>query len=105
MEQSQAERDSRIARILDELDDVEAKIEELRPASQVRSMVIVLFLMLVLIAVFLATALVPGNWDLAPFAIAACVYAVIGLRSISSKQEQLAELRQERSRLIEGPTA
>ena len=105
MEPNQADRDARLARILDELDDVEARIEELRPASQVRSMVIVLFLFLVLVAVFLIAAIVPGNWDLAPFLAAACVYAGIGLKSISSKNEELAELKQERARLTGGPTA
>ena len=105
MEPNQADRDARLERILDELDDVEARIEELRPVSQVRSMVVVTFLFLVLIAVFLAAAIVPGNWDLAPFLIAACAYAVFGLKSISAKGEELAELKQERARLTAGPTA
>jgi hypothetical protein len=105
MESSQADRDTRLERILDELDDVEARIEELRPVSQVRSFVLVTFLLLVLIAVFLAAAVVPGNWDLAPFLIAAGAYAVFGLKSLSAKGEELAELKSERARLTAGPTA
>lgn len=34
MDLDQTNRDARLARILDELDDVEARIEELRPASR-----------------------------------------------------------------------
>jgi hypothetical protein len=106
MELSQADRDARFARILEELDDVEAKIEELHPASQTRSMVFVLFLVLVvlcIVAAFLTILVVPGAWDLAPFLIAAGAFALVGLKSISSKNEALAELKQERSRLTEGP--
>jgi hypothetical protein len=105
MRLDQADRDARLARILDELDDVEVRIEELRPASQPRSMVFVLFLVLAVLCIPAAflTILAAGAWDLAPFLLAAGAFALAGLKSISSKNEELAELRQARSRLVEGP--
>jgi fatty acid desaturase len=103
MELDQADRDARLARMLDELDDIETKIEELHPASQVRSMVFVLFLMLVIAAAFVIVLFVPGTWDLAPFLIPLGAFAVVGLKSISTKNEELADLKQERARLTEGP--
>jgi uncharacterized integral membrane protein len=106
MEQSQSDRDSRVARILDELDDVEAEIAELHPANQTRSRILVLFLLLVLLvigAALVTVLVVPGAWDLAPFLIAAGAFALTGLKWISSKNEELAELKQDRARLIGGP--
>jgi hypothetical protein len=105
MELDQAGRDARLERMLDQLDDVEAKIEELHPVSQVRSMVFVLFLLLVIAAAIATLLIVPGAWDLSPFLIAATVYALIGLQSISTKNEELTGLKQERERLTGSTTA
>jgi membrane protein YdbS with pleckstrin-like domain len=103
MESDQADRVARLARMLEELDDVETKIEELRPASQVRSMVFVLFLLFVIAAAVLTFLVVPEAWSLSPFLFAACAYALVGLKAISSKNEDLAELKHERERLMDGP--
>lgn len=88
MEPDQADRDARLERILDELDDVEAQIEELRPAGQARSLAFataLLLFLLVAAAALAAILFIPGAWDLAPFLIAAFAYAVYGWKSISSK--------------------
>jgi hypothetical protein len=105
MELDQAGRDARLERILDQLDDVEARIEELRPAGRAKTIVIVLFLVLVTTAVLLAAVIVPGNWDLAPFLIAASVYAWVGWVKISAKNEERTELERERTRLTGGSPA
>ena len=103
--EEQTDRDARLARMLDDLDDVESKIEELRPASQVRSMIFVVLLFLVLAVVAVTVLFVPRLWDLAPFLIAAGAYAFVALRSISAKNEELAELKNQQSRITEHPTA
>jgi fatty acid desaturase len=105
MESSQEDRDARVERMLGELDDVEARIDELRPVGQVRTMVTVLVLLLVVVAAFLAVLILPAGWELAPFLVAAGGFALVGLRSISAKGEELAELQRERARLTRGPTA
>ncbi|MGE0158541.1 MAG: hypothetical protein AB7T31_03960 [Gemmatimonadales bacterium] len=102
MEQPRSDRDARVERMLDELDDVEAKIEELRPASRARTMVLVLALLVVTVVAVVAMLFVPGGWGLAPFLIAATAYSVVGLFAISRKNEELAELEAERARLIGG---
>ncbi len=108
MELDRADRDARVERILDELDDVEARIDELRPADRVQSKVIVLGLLLVLLlaaAALVAALILPGAWDLAPFLIAAFPYALVAWRTISAKNEELAELQLARARLTGPPSA
>lgn len=102
MEPTQAERDARVERILEELDHVEAEIEELHPASRVRSMLVVLVALVVTLGTVLAFLMVPGIWDLTPFLIAAVGYGIAGWISLSAKNEKLAELKQERARLTAG---
>jgi fatty acid desaturase len=105
MDVNHSDRDARVERILGELDGVEARMEELRPAGHVRTMVIVLVLLLVTVAAILAVLILPGGWGLAPFLIAAGGFALVGLKSISAKGEELTELKHERARLTGGPTA
>jgi membrane protein implicated in regulation of membrane protease activity len=68
-------------------------------------MVLVLILLLVVIAAAVVVLFVPGALDLAPFLIAAIAYAVVGLRSIFTKNEELSDLKQEQARITGGPTA
>jgi hypothetical protein len=93
---SQADRDARVERMLGELDGVEARMEELRPANRVRTMLFV--------AAFLSVLIVPGISDYLPFVIVAVAYASFGLTRISATAEELSELKCERARLTEGPT-
>lgn len=106
MDPSQAERDARVERILEELDEVETQIEELHSTGRVRSALVVLVALLGTFCAILAFFLIPGIWSLSPFVIAALGYAVAGWISLSTKAEKLAELKQERADLITGgPTA
>ena len=105
MEPDQAERDARVVRTLDELDDIEAKIEELHSVARPRTIAIYLLLLLVPVAALLAVLALPGVRSFAPFLIVGCAYALIGLRWIGRKNEELAELKEERARLAGEPTA
>jgi hypothetical protein len=105
MEADQAERDARVVRRLDEIDDIEAKIEDLHSVGRPRTLAVYLLLLFLPVAALLAVLFVPGVRSLTPFLLVACAYAFLGLRWIGRKNEELAELKEERSRLTEGPRA
>jgi len=101
----QAERDARVVRTLDELDDIESKIEDLYSAGRPRTLAIYLLLLMVPVAVLLAFLFVPAVRGFMPFLLVACAYAFVGLKWIGTKNEELADLKEQRTRLTERPRA
>ena len=69
MEPDQAERDARVVRMLDELDDVETRIEDLHSVGRPRTIAIYLLLLLVPVAALLAVLVLPGVRSFTPFLI------------------------------------
>jgi hypothetical protein len=104
MEADQAERDALVVRRLEAIDDIETKIEDLYSVGRPRTLAAYLLLLLVPVAALLAVVFVPGLLSLWPFLLVACAYAFLGMRWIGTKNEELAQLKEDRARLTEGPS-
>ena len=99
MPQDQADRDSRLRLKIEELDRLEGEMKAVRPRSQLREKVFVLFLLVVIVGAVVAALVEPGGLRTSLWGLAA-LYAFARCVAISSQHDNLKVLEWQRSQLL-----
>ena len=100
MQPKQADRNSWLRLRLDELDEVEKKMEIVRPRNRVRKNLLVLFLLAVAIGAGVAVSIDASVWSTSAFGLAT-VSALATWVAVISPRHRLKALKWQRDQLLD----